>query len=48
MNRAMSVRTVLYHVSVAGQSRAELNETTYVAVGCLLLTGIKPFKLLRR
>lgn len=37
MNRAMRVGNVLYHISVAGQSKAELNETRSIATGCLHL-----------
>lgn len=35
MNRAMRVRNVLYRVIVAGQSKAELNETTPIAIAYL-------------
>lgn len=43
MNRAMRVRNVLYRVSVAGQSKAELNETTLTAIGYLRLQELSHF-----
>lgn len=45
MNRATSMRNVLYHGGVAGQSKAEVNETT--GRSTWMITGIKPFNLLR-